>query len=265
MEDQISMAFLDVMDQVISILVAKEAVLHRHDNRSIIGAMSTVIMKQLILNCGTTTSMTIVCTPIILPPEVLYAEDQIILKLLLLMIIGSGMLFGVIGSNNDINVLNQSLLFIDVVKGHTPEVSFIINGREHHMGYYLTNGIYPSQPMFMKGMSVPQQEKHRFFSAKQSTLKKDVECTFDLVKKRFNILAIPGRSYSQHTLGLIMHACIILHNMIINDERDGGYDENYHTITFIVAPAVNYEAPASLTSILQRQAHLTTGLIFLNL
>jgi hypothetical protein len=173
--------------------------------------------------------------------------------------------FGVIGSNNDINVLNQSLLFIDVVKGHTPEVSFIINGREHHMRYYLTNGIYPSRPMFMKGMSVPQQEKHRFFSVKQSTLKKDVECTFHLVKKRFNILAIPGRSYSQHTLGLIMHACIILHNMIINDERDGGYNENYHTVTFIVAPTVNYEAPASLTSILQRQAHLTTGLIFLNL
>jgi hypothetical protein len=42
----------------------------------------------------------------------------------------------------------------------------------------------------------PQQEKHRFLSAKQVTLRKDVECDFGLLKKRFNILAIPDQSYS---------------------------------------------------------------------
>jgi hypothetical protein len=62
-----------------------------------------------------------------------------------------------------------------------------------------------------------------------------------------------------------MHACIILHNMVIDDERDGGYDDNYHTITFVVAPHMNYETPASLTSILQREAYLASGLMFLNL
>jgi hypothetical protein len=53
--------------------------------------------------------------------------------------------------------------------------------------------------------------------------------------------------------------------MIIDDERDGGYDDNYHTITSVIASPVNYEAPASLTSILQTEAHLTSGLMFLNL
>jgi hypothetical protein len=134
-------------------------------------------------------------------------------------------------------------LFVDVIRGHTPEVSFIVNGHEHHMGYYLTDDIYPSWPVFMKGVPVPQQEKYRFFSAKQSTWRTDVECTFDLLKKRFNILAIPSRSYSQCTLGLIMYAYIILHNMIIDDERDDGYDENYHTVSSVVAPPINYEAP----------------------
>jgi hypothetical protein len=42
-------------------------------------------------------------------------------------------------------------------------------------------------------------------------------CAFSLLKKMFNILVIPDRSYSQRTLDLIMHACIILHNMIIDD------------------------------------------------
>jgi hypothetical protein len=51
-------------------------------------------------------------------------------------------------------------------------------------------------------------------------MRKDVECAFGLLKKRFNILAIPSWSYSQRTLGLIMRACIILHNMIIDDELD---------------------------------------------
>jgi hypothetical protein len=82
---------------------------------------------------------------------------------------------------------------------------------------------------------------------------------------RFNILTIRDRSYSHRTLGLIMHACIILHNMITDDERDDGYNKNYHTVTSIVSPLVNYEAPASITSILKMEAELTIGLMFLNL
>jgi hypothetical protein len=117
----------------------------------------------------------------------------------------------------------------------------------------------------VKGISVPQQEKHRFFSMKQASVRKDVECIFDLLKKMFNILVIPARSYSQRTLDLIMRACIILHNMIIDDKRDSSYYENYHSVTSVVAPPVTYEAPVSLTTILQRDAHLTSGLMFSNL
>jgi hypothetical protein len=47
-----------------------------------------------------------------------------------------------------------------------------------------------------------------------------------------------------------MCACIILHNMIIDDECDISFDDNYHTITSVVTPPVNYKALASLTSIL---------------
>jgi hypothetical protein len=47
--------------------------------------------------------------------------------------------------------------------------------------------------------------------------------------------------------------------------RDGGYDDNYHIVISVVALPVTYEAPASLTTILQRKAHLTSRLMFLNL
>jgi hypothetical protein len=43
---------------------------------------------------------------------------------------------------------------------------------------------------------------------------------------------------------------IILHNMIIDDERNDGYDENYRIVTFVITPLVIYEAPTSLTNIL---------------
>jgi hypothetical protein len=185
---------------------------------------------------------------------------------MLLMTVGSDMLFfRVAGSNNDINVLNQSPLFIDVIRGHTSEVSFNVKGREHHMRYYLTDGIYPSWLVFMKGVPVSQQEKHRFFSSKQSTLTKDVECAFGLLKKMLNILFIYDWSYSQHTLRLIIRAYIILHNMIIDDEWDICYNENCHIVTFIITPPVNYEASISLVSIFQRETHLTFRLIFLKL
>jgi hypothetical protein len=73
------------------------------------------------------------------------------------MIIGSDMLFFLItGFHHDINVLNQSPLFVDIMRGRNPEVSFTINGREHHMRYYLADGIYPSWPVFVKGVPVPQ-------------------------------------------------------------------------------------------------------------
>jgi hypothetical protein len=62
-----------------------------------------------------------------------------------------------------------------------------------------------------------------------------------------------------------MHACIILHIIIIYDKREGSFDENYHTVRFVVAPPVNYEAPASLTSNIQRESQMTSGMIFLHL
>jgi hypothetical protein len=51
---------------------------------------------------------------------------------------------------------NQSPLFVDVIRDRTHEVSFTVNDREYHIGYYLVDGIYLSWPMFVKGVPVPQ-------------------------------------------------------------------------------------------------------------
>ncbi|KAK1612795.1 hypothetical protein QYE76_036468 [Lolium multiflorum] len=122
---------------------------------------------------------------------------------------------------------------------------------EYNYGYYLADGIYPSWPVFMKGVTLPQSEKHRLFTAAQSAWRKDVECAFGVLKARFNILAVPGRSYSRRTLGLIMRACVILHNMIIDDERDTNLENIYETVDSNVGPAIHNNAPPSLAARIQ--------------
>ncbi|XP_051219997.1 uncharacterized protein [Lolium perenne] len=136
-------------------------------------------------------------------------------------------------------------------RGEAHIVNFTVNGHEYNWGYYLADDIYPSWPVFMKGVTLPQSEKHRLFTAAQSAWRKDVECAFGVLKARFNILAVPGRSYSRHTLGLIMRACVILHNMIIDDERDINLEDIYETVDSNVGPAIHNNAPPSLAARIQ--------------
>ncbi|XP_047979400.1 uncharacterized protein LOC125221321 [Salvia hispanica] len=58
--------------------------------------------------------------------------------------------FGVPGLKNDVNVLNNSNLFSEVLNGKAPAINFIANNRQYKMGYYLADGIYPKWPTFVK-------------------------------------------------------------------------------------------------------------------
>ena len=124
-------------------------------------------------------------------------------------------------------------------------MNFTVNGHEYNRGYYLADGIYPSWPVFMKGVTLPQSEKHRLFTTAQSAWRKDVECTFGVLKSRFNIIAVPGRSYSKR-------ACVILHNMIIDDERGTNLDDIYETVASNVCPA-----PPTIIFVLSHQLNVS--------
>ncbi|KAL1368218.1 hypothetical protein AAHE18_02G105700 [Arachis hypogaea] len=81
--------------------------------------------------------------------------------------------FGVSGSNNDINVLDRSLVFDDILNDRAPE------GK-----------------------------------------KKDVKRAFRVLQAHFAIIRGPARFWKKKKLANKMRACIILHNMIVEDERD---------------------------------------------
>ncbi|KAK2651449.1 hypothetical protein Ddye_011305 [Dipteronia dyeriana] len=55
---------------------------------------------------------------------------------------------------------------------------------------------------------------------KQEACRKYVERAFGVLQSLFAIVAGPARFWHKHVLHDIMSACIIMHNMMIADERD---------------------------------------------
>ena len=83
--------------------------------------------------------------------------------------------FGIPGSNNDINVINQSHIFDDVIKGTGAETSFTVSGVEYRRGYYLVDGIYPSWTTIVKSIHHPFDEKRKKFAKYQESTRKDIK------------------------------------------------------------------------------------------
>ncbi|XP_047944804.1 uncharacterized protein LOC125191317 [Salvia hispanica] len=122
------------------------------------------------------------------------------------------------GSNNDINILQSSPIFNDECRGEGPEISFVANGTQYRRGYYLADGIYPRWPVFVKTLRQPAGAKRQYFARKQEAARKDVERAFGVLQARWAILRCPARVWHEDDVADIMVACIILHNMIIEDE-----------------------------------------------
>jgi len=140
--------------------------------------------------------------------------------------------FGLPGSHNDINVLNHSFIFTELAQGRAPPVNYSINGHDYTMGYYLADGIYPSWSTFVKAIPSPQGRKNSLFATTQESTRKDVEHAFGVLQARFAIVRGPARLWRTEALDYIMKACIILHNMIIEDECDanGAEDLDYEQV-----------------------------------
>ncbi|XP_071715319.1 uncharacterized protein [Rutidosis leptorrhynchoides] len=125
--------------------------------------------------------------------------------------------FGVGGSNNDINVLNQSPLFDSINNGTAPPSSFTVNSHDYMHGYYLADGIYPDWATLIKAYSSPTDDPAAKFTRFQESERKNVEHTFGILQGKFKILRVPGRSWKAKKMSRILYPCILLQNMIHKD------------------------------------------------
>jgi len=126
--------------------------------------------------------------------------------------------FGCPVSLNYLNVLHRSDVFQEVYEGRAPKCEYVLNGREYNIGYFLSDGIYPKWATFVKTIPLPQGPKARLFPECQGSIRKYVERAFGVLQTRFAIIRGPAQNMDKGELGMIMKACVILHNMIVEDE-----------------------------------------------
>ncbi|GAB2280354.1 hypothetical protein Dimus_039403 [Dionaea muscipula] len=88
------------------------------------------------------------------------------------------------------------------------------------MGYYLTDGIYPQWATMIQSIHNPGTAKQILFAKKQEVVRKDIERAFGVLQIKWTIMQGPVRFWKKQDLCQIMKTCIILHNMIIEDERE---------------------------------------------
>ncbi|XP_020417951.1 uncharacterized protein LOC109948671 [Prunus persica] len=124
--------------------------------------------------------------------------------------------FRVAGSQNDLNVLDQSLVFNDVLRGEASNITYEINNTVYQNWYYLADGIYPRWTTFVKSIPHPRSEKQKLFTA----YIKDVETCFGIRQAQWAFIRGAAPLFDEEVLRSIMMTCIILHNMIVEDEYD---------------------------------------------
>ena len=162
--------------------------------------------------------------------------------------------FGLPGSHNDINVLELSSVFTILSEGRAPLVNYSVNGNDYTMGYYLADGIYLKWATFVKTISCPRGNKQIHFAQAQESARKDVERAFGVLQARFAIVRGPTRLWKLEVLKNIMKACIILHNMIFEDERDNNeMDFSYDASDGIPTPTLISEWSSELLQFIHTQ------------
>ncbi|GJU08682.1 reverse transcriptase domain-containing protein [Tanacetum coccineum] len=122
-------------------------------------------------------------------------------------------------ANNDINVLDNSPLFDDLLDDIAHVALFVVNDAGFEKGYYFADGIYPQWETFVKSFSVANDEKHSFFKRQQESLRKDVERAFGVLQGHWGIIQQPARQYHVNKIRRIMYSSIIMHNMILEDQK----------------------------------------------
>nr|KAJ0189338.1 hypothetical protein LSAT_V11C800410720 [Lactuca sativa] len=160
--------------------------------------------------------------------------------------------FGMVGSNNDLNVLQASPIFNDILQGKAPEMSYVVNGNEYKYGYYLGDGIYPEYATVVKSYTFSADDKRKMFKLAQESARKDVERAFGVLKQRWHIIKHPARTWDREKLRTVLTACVILHNMIIDEE--GRAICSYTTNDILNPPAIiQVGSPAYFSRVLEIQ------------
>jgi len=135
----------------------------------------------------------------------------------------SHLLVGCPGSQNDLNVMHASPLYLSVMGGEWPPrtFSYTANGTTRTLLYYLVDGIYPPFAFFVSPFPDPTTEVETTFNRLQEALRKDVQRLYAFLTARFHIVFHPARHVTVESMVTVAKAVAILHNMVTEKRPDG--------------------------------------------
>ncbi|XP_024628717.1 uncharacterized protein [Medicago truncatula] len=120
---------------------------------------------------------------------------------------------------------------------------------------YILSGLHLLRPFQRR-----KEKKIKLFAKHQESARKDVERAFGVLQSRFAIIRGPARVWHMETLKHIIYACIILLNMIVEDERHtygGDFDYSYDNVNNDVSATETSNGPhPNLATRLQRRANI---------
>nr|GEU73782.1 hypothetical protein [Tanacetum cinerariifolium] len=127
--------------------------------------------------------------------------------------------FRVPGANNDLKVLYGSPLFDDLLTDKALEAPFVVNEKTYEKCYYLADDIYPQWSTFVKAFTMTRDQKTMKFTRVQESARKDIQRAFGVLQGQWRIIQQPARAYQMNTIKRIRYCCMILHNMILKDQK----------------------------------------------
>jgi hypothetical protein len=143
--------------------------------------------------------------------------------------------YGYSGALNDINVLQLSPLMqrlCDGTFGQTEVDSGVVPfdigawGQFNHT-FMLVDGIYPKWSRFVRGYKEPVTDDEKAFTSWQEGARKDVERAFGVFQCKFKAVANPIHIIDPKKIGVMVRACLILHNMGVSDRVMGDVERRY--------------------------------------
>jgi hypothetical protein len=81
--------------------------------------------------------------------------------------------------------------------------------------YLISDGGYPEESIFINPLGARWQPEEVYWSEWIESVRKDVECTFGILKGRWRILRNPISYQHQKDIDNIFDTCCIIHNMLL--------------------------------------------------